>query len=339
MGNLEHPARDDGLPLIEEIERSLRELGIDAAWARLPGSRAGDMGTDGHLRVRWDGGEHTFPVAVKPNARPALLDLAGPPPRGTILMTEHVNGNLADRLERSGWQGYADASGNVSLRAPGLLIRVTGQPGRATPPPPSLPFNPRGLPVTFAVLTSAVRGETWTQRELARLTGSALATVNRVIQALVKSDHLTPDRQLIRPEVLRDQWTAAYLSIQPEAWPDETYSSSLWASPGDVLDADLPAGALIGSELAASRHGAPIRPTTALIHCPPTSRQKLIAAGRLRRDPQGFITVRPAFWAPELVHGARTAPSFLVRADLLLEDDPRLTEIARDRKLTWNDWI
>ncbi|SDB80364.1 hypothetical protein GA0111570_102154 [Raineyella antarctica] len=324
--------------MIEQIELALHELGLATTWVSLAAERAHDNGTDGKLRVRWDGGEHEFPVELKHHVRAAAVELAGPPPPGAILVTEHVSAKLAERLERAGWQGYADASGNLSLSAPGLLIRVTGHPPRIKPPSPTLPFTRTGLPVTFAILVADARNTDLTQRELAQLTGSSLGTVNRVLQALRTSGHTGTDGPLRRPDQLRDQWTAAYVAVQPAVWPDETYSSPRWGAVTDLLEADLPDGALIGSELAAFRHGASIRPTTALVHCPPAARKELITAGRLRRDPQGPIRVRSAFWRPELVVGARTAPPFLVRADLLLADDPRLTEIARDRGMTWNDW-
>lgn len=48
----------------------------------------------------------------------------------------------------------------------------------------------------------------------------------------------------------------------------------------------------------------------------------------------GTIAVRPAFWTAELVSGATTTQPFMVRADLLLEGDPRLTAIARDKEMS-----
>lgn len=323
--------------LLDLIVETLNQQGIDAEW--LPDPPSADVGADGHLRVRWDGAEHLFIAEVRATARPAMIELAGAPPQDAILLTEHVTPKLATSLDRAGWSGYADASGNVSLQAPGLLVRVEGRPPRrVVHPSTTLPFTRTGLPVTFALLVADARSAVWTQRDLARLTDTSLGTVNRVLTALRTSGHLDEQRRLRRPDDLAYQWTAAYTAAQPEAWPDETYSSSRWNAAVDVLDAELPDGALLGSELAAFRHGASIRPMTALVHCPQEGRADLIRSGRLRRDPKGTIAVRPAFWTPELVQGARTAPPFLVRADLLLADDPRLTEIARDRGMTWNDW-
>lgn len=331
---LEHGSSD----LVEGVVRALRAHGLDVAWEPPVGD---DAHVDGLLHVRWEGGEHVFPATVKPTVRPAEVQLADRPPEDSVLLTRHVTSSMAEVLESSGWRGYADESGNVSLGAPGLLIRVNGQAPRRPPHPPSTaPFTRTGLPVTFAVLVAHDRGGRWTQRDLARLAGTgSLGTVNRVLKALQDSGYRDPEGQLRRPSQLRDQWIAAYVTRQPESWPSQRYTSARWTSAEDVLDVTLPSGALIGSELAAVRLGAPIRPTTAVVYCPPDKRSELVVSGRLRRDPAGTIIVRPAFWSPELTRGARTVPPFLVRADLLLEDDPRLTEIARTWKQSWNDWI
>src|SRR5699024_12054932 len=74
----------------------------------------------------------------------------------------------------------------------------------------------------------------------------------------------------------------------------------------------------------------PIRPATALIHLPLTARPQLIRRGRLRRDDDGPIRIRPAFWEELLPGIVRTAPSPLLQADLLLEDDPRIDEIRKE---------
>src|SRR5699024_12731810 len=87
--------------------------------------------------------------------------------------------------------------------------------------------------------------------------------------------------------------------MQPRAWPEERFTSDIWRSPMDLLDEHLPPGALLGSELAAAQLGAPIRPATALIHLPLTARPQLIRRGRLRRDDDGPIRIRPAFWRSE----------------------------------------
>ncbi|MDN6399502.1 MAG: type IV toxin-antitoxin system AbiEi family antitoxin, partial [Brachybacterium sp.] len=132
---------------------------------------------------------------------------------------------------------------------------------------------------------------------------------------------------VLRPAALEDEWVVAYSTAQPGAWPEERFTSDVWQDPSDLLQAALPPGALLGSEVAAARLGAPIRPAEALVRLPPEARREFIRQGRLRRAPDGLIRARPAFWKmpPEGTDGL--APRPLLRADLLLEDDPRIDEI------------
>ena len=100
---------------------------------------------------------------------------------------------------------------------------------------------------------------------------------------------------------------------------------------------DRPRGERIRKDLdafraAAARLGAPIRPESVLFHLDadsPTTRTELIRRGRLRPAEDGMVRLRTAPWAnlpAPLRNGV--APRILLRADLLLEDDPRLDEIS-----------
>lgn len=311
----------------ERIVTSLRRLGLQATWTESPPPHTESM-VDGHLEVTWAGGQHTFPVVVKRTMRPSLVSLT-PPPGGGILMTEHVTSGVAEALDRAGWRGYVDLAGNASLTAPGLVVRVLGRrPSKSPQAETSLPFARRGLSVTFALLVSHQQGQTPTQRALASLAGSSLATVNRVLQGLRALRYVNDDGKVEDPALLAHRWTEAYLTIQPEVWPSTFYSSARWATPLDIIDSELPGGCLISSELAAHRVGASIRPTTASIYVPSEQKSKLLKAGQLRRDPEGFVSLRPTFWNDALLAGTTIVPPLLMRADLLLEDDPRLLDLA-----------
>lgn len=322
-------ARSDtrkGSDLPDAILRSLQALGLDATWQLA--DPAADDPQDRHLHVRWSGQEHSFPVVIRRTARPSLVALAGPPPEGTILVSEYVSDGVAAELERFGWAGFVDAEGNASLTAPGLVVKVRGHRPRMTPPTsPTTPFTKVGLPVTFGLLVADARGTQWTQRELARLTGTSLGTVNRVIRGL-RDRYLDQEGRISHREPLMTRWTAAYLETQPMAWPSEHFTSSAWDSVADLESDSLPPGCLVSSELAAHHRGFPVRPTTALVHCLPEHRNDVIRSGRLRPDPAGNIALRPAFWSADLFPADTETPDFLIRADLLLEGDPRLDDIA-----------
>ncbi|WP_169721432.1 type IV toxin-antitoxin system AbiEi family antitoxin [Brevibacterium album] len=192
--------------------------------------------------------------------------------------------------------------------------------------------------MTFALLVAAAQGRHPSQRELAAWAQVSLGTVNRVLRAL-RSDaggvRYGWQGQGISPEgreVLAQDWMRAYLRTQPAAWPAKRFESARWSSPADVLHADLPSGCAIGSELAASAAGAAIRPAGALIYVPEDAWGAVLKSGRLRAAEAGMVELRTAFWSPELLDGARCTPPLLTRADLLLEDDPRLDDVAAQMK-------
>ncbi|SMX85414.1 Transcriptional regulator, AbiEi antitoxin, Type IV TA system [Brevibacterium sp. 239c] len=229
-----------------------------------------------------------------------------------------------------------DSSGNASLRGEGLVIEIAGQRNgdSAQQAATTAPFTRAGLPVTFSLLAAHEHfGSTPTQRALADSSGASLGTVNRVIKALRER---TPPvlegkrNELLRRSALEHEWISAYSAMQHTVWPEERFTSDIWKKSSDLLDVSLPPAALFGSEIAAARLGAPIRPASVLIHLGgnASDRRELIRQGRLRKDERGMIRIRPAIWShPPVPSLDQTSPRLLVRADLLLEDDPRVDEI------------
>lgn len=313
--------------LIDATVEHLRAEALEATWEPAPAGAGRDA--VGQLHVRWSGGSHSFPAVVKSGLRPGSVGLL-PDVRGGVVLTDSVTRTVRDALADAGW-GFVDGAGNAALSAPGLTVRVEGRrASRKVLPPIGLPFTTLGLPVTFVLLVRGGMGDGGTQRELARLSRTSLGSTNRVLQALRSLGHLTPDGQLARRGALLDRWTEAYLVQRDSLGAAQTFSTDLWASAADVMEAALPHGALLGSELGARAEGHSIRPVTALFYCGEQARQDLIRAGRLRPDDTGWVEVREAFWAAELLGvDARTVPAFLIRADMLAAGDPRLTALAR----------
>lgn len=330
MPSIEH-ARNAVTALIGDALGHLRGLGLRAEWQDTPdpadGYRTGTLSLDDGTSAR------EFPAVATAKLSTASIALL-PHDSTTILLTQHVSPTQADALSRRGWGGYADASGNASLRAPGLFLEITGRRSRSSArTSTAAPFTRAGLPVTFAVLTAHGRGDRpLSQRDLATASGASIGTVNRVVRALrERTPPMLDERnQLLRPEALRNEWVAAYTALQAEVWPDERFDSGTWPTPSDLLQADLPPGTLLGSELAAVRLGASLRPAGALLHVPTEERGDVIRRGRLRRAENGPIRLRPAFWTSPPADAQGVAPLPLLAADLLLEDDPRLDEIRDD---------
>lgn len=291
------------------------------------GFRSGTL-TLGHGNTSRD-----FPAVFTATVGPADIALL-PHDETTVLLTRHVSPARAESLSRRGWGGYADASGNASLRGAGFFVEISGRrsssKGRA---PITAPFTRAGLSVTFALLSAHGLGEErLSQRDLVATSGASTGTVNRVLRALRERTPPTLDlrTRLLLPDALQDESIAAYTAMQTDVWPEERFTSAAWTAPPDVLAAELPPGTLIGSELAATRLGASLRPAAALLHVPPEERRDVVRLGRLRRAEDGPIRLRPAFWSSPPAGAQGITPRPPLMADLLLEGNPRLDEIRVD---------
>ncbi|MDN5808075.1 MAG: hypothetical protein L0J17_13150 [Brevibacterium sp.] len=332
MDTVEHRSQD-APAFIERALSHLAALGMRVGWS----GHADEYGqaVSGTLTIQDGGQPHTFSAIASPSNTKADVAMF-PHGRDTVLISERVTQTRAQQLKDRGWGGYVDSSGNASLRGDGLVIEITGQSNSrsAQQSTATAPFTRTGLPVTFSLLAANEHfGITPSQRALADSSGASLGTVNRVIRALRER---TPSflegkhNELLRRSALEHEWISAYSAMQPTAWPEERFTSDIWKKPSDLLDVSLPPAALFGSEIAAARLGAPIRPASVLIHLSGNAgdRRELIRQGRLRKDEQGMIRIRPALCKnPPVPSNNRTAPRLLVRADLLLEDDPRIDEI------------
>lgn len=313
--------------VLDAVLARLAEVDVSAQWQ--PEETISSRFTQGTLFLGTPTGSHEVPAVAGPTVSSTDLALLPHGPR-TLLLTRAVSDARALALRSEGWGGYVDAAGNASLRTPAHVVEIRGKrganPGRA---PIAAPFTKTGIPVTFALLLAHQAGRHPTQRELAEQSGASLGTVNRVVRALRERtpSMLGPKSDLLRPDDLEDDWVAAYAAVQASAWPEERFSSSLWSTPSDLLDVELPVGALLGSELAAVQHGASLRPSQALVHLPQEGRSQLIRQGRLRASADGFVRVRPAIWASLPGGTGAIAPRPLLRADLRLEDDPRIDEL------------
>lgn len=326
MSSVEH-LRGAAVAVADDVLARLTALRVHAQWRS--DELLGGTVARGALILQAEAGTHELPAVISATVSPTDLVLL-PHDARTVLLTRFVSPARAQALFDAGWGGFADTAGNVSLRTPGLLIEISGKqgssPGRAHT---AAPFTRTGLPVTFAALEASVVGDQASQRDLGETSGASIGTVNRVVRALRERTPpmLDKNNHVLRPSALEDEWVAAYAAMQPRAWPEERFTSDLWTEPSDLFQLDLPAGALFGSELAAVRLGAPLRPSEALIHLPPGYRREFIRRGRLRTAPDGPIRIRPTFWEKPPESAGDVAPRPLLRADLLLEDDPRIDEI------------
>ena len=151
MDSFELPRGATGV-VIQDVLRHLTELGVSPSWRH--GENIEDRICTGTLLLDDGTGAHEFPAVASATVSPAGLTLL-PHDERTVLLTRHITSARAQTLAERGWGGYADSTGNTSLRSPGLVIEITGKSdpgaGRVST---AAPFTRSGLPVTFAVLTA-----------------------------------------------------------------------------------------------------------------------------------------------------------------------------------------
>jgi len=109
--------------------------------------------------------------------------------------------------------GWLDLSGNARLIAPGLRVKVEGQPNRFKGPGrPADVFAPKSSRIARWLLMHPNRA--WTQRELATATKMGEGFTSRIVAKLEEDDLLVRDpegRLRARdPDLLLDAWAESY---------------------------------------------------------------------------------------------------------------------------------
>jgi AraC-like DNA-binding protein len=106
---------------------------------------------------------------------------------------------------------WVDLAGNASIRAPGLQIRIEGQPNRyARPGRPASVFERRSSRLTRLLLQHP--GREWTLRECAKESGLNEGHVSRIVSRLVAEEFLRKEGKRLRvaePLDLLDAWRDA----------------------------------------------------------------------------------------------------------------------------------
>jgi hypothetical protein len=295
-------------------------------------------------------------VEVKTNLRPgqagAILAQLEPFQLPGLLVTDFVNPNLAEELQRLGLF-FIDAVGNAFLRHDGILLWVTGkrptqqetiakEKGRA--------FQPTGLKLIFTLLRNPELVEQ-DYRTLAAEADVALGTVGWVLRDLQEQGYLIrkgkTERRLVDLDKLLDEWALGYArDLAPRCLLGkyETGAFETWRQ------VDLKRHhAEWGREAAAALMTNYLKPETLTLwvaKLPP----RLLADLHLRADEAGRVEIRQRFWRQERVQGAPMAPKFdeavtrgdvapmvLVYAELLAQGDARTIETAKLIRELWID--
>lgn len=257
-----------------------------------------------------------------------------------ILLADHVNPELAEKLKSAGVQ-FLDTAGNAFLRQPPVYVYIIGRkPPRSLTTgavPAGRAFQPSGLKVVYAFLThpELING---TYREIAGTTGVALGTIGWVIRDLVEQGYLQEQapmrkREWLRYDALLDKWVEAYpqklrgkqslgrfvsdremwwIQVKPEAY-----------------------GAVWGGEIAAAEYTQYLNPVNATLYIPKMQMGRFLKDERLRKAkaveiewPHATVELLEPFWKPGKDHDSLANP-VLVYADLIASGDSRNIETAQ----------
>ena len=309
--------------------KAMEPLGLRFRVLNQQGGR--DHQPDATLGLRFGGRELRYRVEVKRRLRPATLGAVVHQLRAhggnPLLVADHVTPPLAEALRVQGIE-FLDTAGNAFLNHPPLLVFVKGQ--QAGEEPTALErgraFQATGLQVLFALLARPGIVER-PYREIATAAGVAHGTVGWVMAELPRLGYVANvvgRRRLVDGERLLDRWTEAYArTLRPRLLLGR-YRGDLGALQKPT---PLPAGVLIGGEVAAARLTRHLRPGTATFYAQAVDPKALLKLV-LKADTGGNVDFRRRFWnfpAEE----TQLTPNLLVYADLLAIGDARCLETAQ----------
>ena len=252
--------------------------------------------------------------------------------RNGVIVTRFVNKPTAERMREQGIC-FADTSGNVYLKAEDLLVWVQGQKpaDRETRQLVGRPFKPAGMQVIFALI--CLPGlEQKTYREIARVAGVALGTVDATVRNLKLIGYLLEGkeigRRIVRREELFDKWVGMYpQQLKPKQFVGRFAARDPeWWRAADLAGTD----ALWGGEPAVQIETRYLKPEIATLYIQGDP-NRLIVQYKLKQDDRGNVELYNRFWQFHTDQEAlAVVPTPLTYADLMATGEGRNLEAARD---------
>jgi hypothetical protein len=336
------------LDLFEKCEKCLERFGEVELTNRIEGSSSLSS-PDGYLTITAPNGTTTRYVceakrridlnALAPVA--ARLQEWSSKALKPLLITEHVNDSLADRLQGSGID-YLDAAGNAFLVAdPHVYIWLRGFKPLKRSQRVSRAFQTTGLQL-IALLLSRPNEIVRTYREIAHKAGLSLGSTSRILSDLRSLGFIqlvaSGQNSLINRRSLLEHWELGYATrLRPRLKPQAFRQAE--KLPVEELHERIPKPMrdeiLVGGELAAALATRHLRPQAATFHVRPhRPLLPLIKEMRLIPDRDGNIVLLEQFgemsaWGWEGQEKKHLANPLLVYAELLQRmPDDRLRETA-----------
>lgn len=307
---------------------------------------------DAVVEIVAEGKRHQYVAACKRVDRFAMLGLLKQQldryDKPGLLVAPHITPEVAERC-RELHMPFIDTRGNAYLHAPGFLVFVKGQRARSEDLPRQ-DMTPRtgtatALRVMFILLCrQALLNAPY--REIVRAAGVALGAVGGVFDDLQARGYTIGgarqgDRRLLEPKRLLEEWVTNYpMKLRPKLNPKRFRAAVPdWWQGDDVTTY----GAQWGGEVAAEKLTGSLKPEVVTLYIRPGQERenitRLVAAHRLRADPQGDIELLDTFWDFPADHDdPDVVPPILVYADLVATHDPRNLDAARllyDSKITY----
>jgi hypothetical protein len=293
----------------------------------------------GDARIRFTVAEKHFdiPVLIKAGAYGAnaiinrmVSQPAHDDARPLMLVTQHITPKLADRLIAANIP-FLDTAGNVYLQEPEVTIMIVGraQPMLNRTDPTSRSTTPKGLRVTFALLTRPDLVQE-PYRTIAAQSAVALNTVNLAMDDLMERGLVVVKgarRVIADRRRLIEDWVSLYPTrLRPKLGSRRFRSLS--------NEQDWWSGARVGGETGADMLTHEIRPASLTLYVHGGITPGLMAKGLLRPANDGDIEILDAFW-PEKAEAGWDLPNhavvhpLLIYTDLINSDDDRHRSVAQ----------
>lgn len=248
-----------------------------------------------------------------------------------VLLTEYVTPPLGDELRNQGIE-FVDAAGNAYLAGQGLYVWVTGKPPRRARVE-RRGLHAAGLKLVFVLLQQ--RRRRWNLRELARDAGIGLGGVAGILAALQERNWIRRVRdevELQDPEAMLKRWDEGFAdTLRPKlllARCRRRPGTEIAALPALLGGTGVRTEALLGGELGAGVLTRHLRPQAATLHVPDADLDDVMRKLALLPDPAGDVQILATFGATNGAREDGIADPLLVRAELLLQPDDRLREVA-----------
>jgi hypothetical protein len=324
-------------------ENELLEIALEALRKNLPGQakiktvkplRDPGLTADYLLGIVMQGKEIRYYAEIKANVTKAdkllVMMRKGEFSYPLLLVTKHINTQLADELKENGTE-FIDTAGNAFINQPPLYIFVKGnKPTIVKATPLKRAFKPAGLKVIYAFLCNPGL-ENRTYREIAAETGVALGTVDWIMKELKELRFLLDmgkrGQKLIQKENLLQRWLTAYPEqLRPKLLLGQFGGKYGWWQQ-IIFD---PFKAQWGGEVAAAKLTQYLQPQMITIYAAPLELDQLLIKNRLKRDQVGEVEILKRFWKPPEIwkHGDLVHP-ILIYADLLATGNERNIEAAK----------